>query len=593
MSRLRPAEPVAPRRRAAERDAGGRARRRVPGFGARATRVGGGLAGAVACVAVTGCAGLLPGPTMDPQGRSLDDIRLRQMVSAGLADSALAWLRAEPNRLPGDDVLDRLYFGVLTHQAGLYAESSLWLQAAHELAEDRYTKSISRSALSLLVNDRVLPYEPGETERMLIHYYNAKNHMALGDLDGAAVEARRLSMLLDRYDEESEPTHLRAGFRAFASAVFAAAGDRNDADVAARKARAQGVGAWWEPAPDAHPVADDVHFLGVPIDGDDAPGAPARGTGRVVVVVERGRIAQMVEESAFLTLDDDRRHHLRRGRHRRTWASLSLAGELAPETTGDAAFQDALEAARAEAEREAEEEAEEEAKQAAAAGDGRDIGGDDRGNEGATAPRRPTLDPSPERIGSPEIRRAGRDRRRARDDGDDDYDENPYIMRIAWATYRRAPVRTQAAPRLVVGEADAAAARLALDLSAGVIADDLAHRGWVIARAIARAGTKLAITRAIENEAGEKNEAVGRILGAVANAGAVLLERADTRSWALVPDRLEVLRIDLPAGDHPLAVRLGTGEVLDLGVVRVTDRATRILFQAAGVAARPPTVAGR
>jgi hypothetical protein len=225
--------------------------------------------------------------------------------------------------------------------------------------------------------------------------------------------------------------------------------------------------------------------------------------------------------------------------------------------------------------------------------EGRDSGGEGRGNAEGDPQRPPTLDPVPGRIGSPEIRRAGRDRRRARDDEDDDYDENPYIVRIAWATYRRPPARRESAPRLMADGADAAAARIALDLSAGVIADDMAHRGWVIARAIARAGTKLAITRAIENEAGEKNEAVGRILGAVANAGAVLLERADTRSWALVPDRLEVLRIDLPAGDHPLAVRLGSGEVLDLGVVRVTDRATRILFPAPGAAIPTPTVAGR
>ncbi len=101
---------------------------------------------------------------------------------------------------------------------------------------------------------------------------------------------------------------------------------------------------------------------------------------------------------------------------------------------------------------------------------------------------------------------------------------------------------------------------------------------WAIARAVARAGVKLALTRAIETEAGEKNETVGRILGAVANAGAALTERADLRSWALVPDRLELLRIDLPPGHHRIELVTPSGGRLDLGRVRVAAGRTRLLF---------------
>jgi hypothetical protein len=48
-----------------------------------------------------------------------------------------------------------------------------------------------------------------------------------------------------------------------------------------------------------------------------------------------------------------------------------------------------------------------------------------------------------------------------------------------------------------------------------------------------------------------------------------------------VPDRIEVLRLDLPPGEHALAVRDGRGDVRDLGVVRVVGGETRIVFASA------------
>ena len=602
-----------PRARVRAPGSAGQATGRAPGGGKSAHRtLRGALLGLVVALGAGGCGGVLRGPELDPEGRSITDLRLRRLVAAGHADSALAWLRAEPDRLSGDDVLDHLYFGALAHHAGLYQESSLWLRAAYELAEDRYSRSVSRSALSLVINDRVLPYEPGETERLLIHYYNAKNHLGMGDLDGAGVEARRLSLLLDRFDAGSEPTALRAGFRAFASAVFAAAGEPNDAEVAARKARAQGASAWWDAAPSSHPVADDARAggAGVPAVAD---ARPAAGTGRVVVVVEHGRVAQLVEETAFLTLDEDDHDHLRHGSRRRAFASLNLARELAPEAA-DSTFLAALEDARADAEREAAEERaarEAEAKEkdgaerktrpaegetppaegepkesgstegeqdrkAPAGGSEADRSGDPAPADVGPPPVAPVLEPAGERLGEGRVRVAGEGppRRRARDDDD----RLPYVMRLAWATFRPRPQRPRTSTRVLVDGQPGDAARLPLELSAGVMADEAAGRPWAIARAVARAGAKLAITRAIEEEAGEENETVGRILGAVANVGAALLERADIRSWALVPDRVEILRVDLRPGEHALALRSASGEALDLGTVRVAERATTVVF---------------
>ena len=599
-----------------------------------AARARGGLTVAVlvlASAASSGCAGILRNVTdIGPDGRSRTDGRLRSMLDAGRADSALAWLRLEPDNLPGDDVLDPLYLGILSHEAGLYEESSLWLRAAYEGAEDRYSKSVLRSGLSLIANDRVLPYEPPTTERLLIHYYNAKNHLALGDLDGVAVEARRLSLLLDRYDDVSDPTPLRAGFRAFASALFAAAGEANDADVAERKARAQGVAAWWDPAPIRHPVADDAHgtgifapvdLLGSPVEAGagsaslagadgamEGPGAP----GTLVVVLEHGRIAQLVEHSAMLAVGDRHSGHLRGGRARRAYASMTLASQLAPEIAEDSSFLAEMEAARVDAEREETREAERAARDARRSGgsdsararSGEGGGGitirrppdpeDDEeraeGEDGETIDRedlegkgpRPVLETVPGDPGQVSVPTAlGDAGRRGRDRRDDDeYEPNTYLMRVAWAAYPPIRQRRGQPASLRIDGQSALVGRLPIDLSAGVVGDASADLAWTVARAIVRASAKYAVTRAVEKEAGEDNETVGRIVGAVVNAGAALLERGDTRSWALVPDRLEMVRVTLPPGTHDVTVDLPDGRRLDLGSVEVASGRTQVRFAA-------------
>src|SRR5690606_28539504 len=120
----------------------------------------------------------------------------------------------------------------------------------------------------------------GPTERLVIHYYNALTYFALGDADGAAVEARRLSLLLQRYRAAGQAvdTRLAALLRHFAGAVFEAAGDREDADVAYRNARALRADLPWmeDPQPDS--------------------------MGDVVVLIERGFVAHRVEQSIHVLL---------------------------------------------------------------------------------------------------------------------------------------------------------------------------------------------------------------------------------------------------------------------------------------------------
>src|SRR5690606_14945169 len=252
--------------------------------GGRCVRAAGGRGpGGLLALALGGCAGLFGSFDVAPSGLRTRDDRLRRMLEGGRADAALEQLVPEGKADPGDALLRALYAGTVAHYAGEYEASSAAFELAVLLAEDRYTTSISRSALSLLTSDRALPFEPSPSERLLIPYYSALNYLNRGDTEGAAVEARRLSALLERYrTDERADRRLHGLLRAFAGAVFEAAGERNDADVAYRNARALGVDSMLAPT-------------------RDVPSAPD-SLGDVVVLIERGFVAHRVEQGLAVLL---------------------------------------------------------------------------------------------------------------------------------------------------------------------------------------------------------------------------------------------------------------------------------------------------
>ncbi len=207
-----------------------------------------------------------------PNGLQLDDERVRSLLQRGMADSAL---RAVGNRKsplsPDDRLLRLLYQGTAARYAGRYRESGAFFDAAFEVSEDRFTKSVSRMATALVTNDYALPYTAGQNERLLLHYNALLAWSAAGDVDAAAVEARRLVALLARTgtpDADERPT--RAMLHALAASAFESAGDHVDADVARRNAIA----------------------FGAPLDGAWVPATDSLGD--VLVVVERGDVAHKV-----------------------------------------------------------------------------------------------------------------------------------------------------------------------------------------------------------------------------------------------------------------------------------------------------------
>jgi len=132
--------------------------------------------------------------------------------------------------------LDR---GMVSHLRGKYEESNQFFERALERIDELYAKSISREAMTYMINDLAHPYRGEDFEQVMIHYYMALNYLMLTDLDGALVEARRVNLKLGELNEKYE-TKNRYKSDAFVlylmGMIYEAEGDINDAFIAYRNA---------------------------------------------------------------------------------------------------------------------------------------------------------------------------------------------------------------------------------------------------------------------------------------------------------------------------------------------------------------------
>lgn len=101
-----------------------------------------------------------------------------------------------------------LDYGFLCHYAGLYEESNKILDQAENLANELYTKSISREIGSYLINDKVKEYAGEEFELLYVHIFKCLNYIALNNTEDALVEVRkanlRMELLEQKYREATD-----------------------------------------------------------------------------------------------------------------------------------------------------------------------------------------------------------------------------------------------------------------------------------------------------------------------------------------------------------------------------------------------------
>lgn len=452
-------------------------------------------------------------------GQQTNDYLLRRSLADGRADSALARLGRKGEYRTNDELLNNLYVGVAAYYAGEYRRSAKALERAHDMAEDRYTKSISKGSLSLMTNDLALPYMPGDNERLLIHYYSMLDYLRLGEMEDAVVEARRLSYQLERFDEKRDPmdASTRATLRYLAGAVFETAGDQNDASVAYRNA-AQLVG--------------DSAFRSIRLGGrsDRIPLAstvslPSNGWGfeaatpqygEIVLVVEYGFVAHRVEQQLLVAVDEDdvglfanRSDEKVRVHARHVSDKLMLT--MRPSSIGSLEY-------------------------------------DDRDH-----------------------RHRGHDH-----DGRAHFSSADIWLKLAWPVYHRPPV-LDGRPWITLGDGSAAPMSLQADVSDAVVSDYNRQAALMLTRAVARAAVKQAVAKAAEESAdgkGDKKKKEGWLAREAVELTGRLLERADTRSWQLLPAQMGVVRLQVPAGRQSLKLTIPgyagrSGRSVELGEINV------------------------
>jgi hypothetical protein len=102
-----------------------------------------------------------------------------------------------------DRILYYLDAGMLCHYNAHWGESNELLTQAEYAIEEAYTRSVSKAATSIMLNDNALEYAGEDYENIYLNVFKAINFLQQGAFDPAFVEVRRISdklnLLEDKY----------------------------------------------------------------------------------------------------------------------------------------------------------------------------------------------------------------------------------------------------------------------------------------------------------------------------------------------------------------------------------------------------------
>jgi len=496
--------------------------------------------GGLVPLALAACAGpgaypRMPAPESLPANSPLlsqslgrTDAWLRRYVMEGKPDSAVQMLDAASKVRPRDELVRQLQLGLVYHYAGKWEASNAAFEWAETEAQQRWTKSLTGQAGELVLNDGAAGYVPPPGEMALIPYYRMLNYLALGASDGALVEARKASEWMARLGDGRDPCVGDGFVHYLAGLAFRGAGERNDALVSYRNAE---------------------RSFGACAEKDEAGAPEWLGAELYRAALDAG--VSTVADSAAV------RYRLARLAARPDAASAELVvfvenGWVAHRASADVhvpIFPDEV--------------------------DG--VDGSDAGEVASAAARTlarllgnvqeqaywgEALDDRPEFQAA------------AMADG-------AYVMKLAWPEYR---LEASDAPAVrVVVDSQSVDAPVVEDLSAVMLRRWQSQRPAVLARMVGRGIVKFLASHELERHARKKGgEAAGWITGRLANLAGNALERADTRGWTLLPNRISVARFTLPAGEHDVRLEVldGSGAVartLELGRVTLHPRGTLVL----------------
>lgn len=167
---------------------------------------------------------------------------LDRRLSAGDYDTALSILRESRDHYrDADTALYLMEEGLLAHYAGRFDESNRSLLQAEARLEELYTRSLSRQAASLWINDNTVPFRGEDFEDALVNLFLALNYAGLGLYDEALVEARQVDIELMQLTHFSRPASTDAYredafIRFIMGVLYESEGQLDDAFIAFRKA---------------------------------------------------------------------------------------------------------------------------------------------------------------------------------------------------------------------------------------------------------------------------------------------------------------------------------------------------------------------
>ncbi len=548
---------------------------------------------------VSGCGSFWRGATQShavaPSGLPWGEEFVRRSLVLGTFEQALARTAKGSDGAPDDALLRALFQGQVAYHAGRWEESLAAFAEAERLTDDRYTKSVTRGALSLVTSDHALHYVPPRTERLFARYYAMLARVQSGDVDGAAVDARRLSALLEEAADDLDPSEqaTHAALREVAGAVFEAAGEWNDAGVAYRNA---------------------ALLRGVPRASVDSimASAPTGDSATVLLVVESGFVAHYVTQTLAIPMDggmmmdadrrrrpivsgapvraSDRNPFVKTGERipSRPRLETSAKPDRAPERPAPAAPRLPFDTVTAGVSSETTVSRWLNALNTLPDG-GVFVSDVPETVAGTPTPGGgdPLAEPVPSVSGPSDLPGTmtvaadwtPRPAAGTRYLGDRQWYRN--WMEIRWPSLVRsrlpnAPVLFTMQGVMATDSADAqwnqqwavpltGVATAAISDAVG--ADARRQRTARLARLTART-----VTRAVAVDA--VREKHGQVAGALAGIVASALERADTRAWHLLPGRLSVVRVTVPAGELVPAVHVGGGgNAVPLAMPELTARA--------------------
>jgi hypothetical protein len=102
-----------------------------------------------------------------------------------------------------DRLLYYLDTGLLNHFNKSWEKSQKMLQDAERAIEESYTKSVTRGASSMVLNDNVLVYAGESYEDVYLNVFNALNYIHLGKFDDAMVEVKRIGIKLNMLEDRN------------------------------------------------------------------------------------------------------------------------------------------------------------------------------------------------------------------------------------------------------------------------------------------------------------------------------------------------------------------------------------------------------